>query len=156
MKQCTLAVLIKDGQILLQKKAKGLFGEGRWNGAGGKIEPNESAMRSMIRELREELKIDVEGVHLVGVLDFKWEHLPKNEPLRVWLYMIDDYLGTPQSSNEGEVKWFKFTEIPYSEMWEDDAYWLPKVINGKKVIGDFVFNEKDEIILYNLQEVIRK
>lgn len=155
-KQCTLAVIVKDNQILLQKKSKGLFGEGRWNGAGGKIKPGESARECMIRELKEELKIDVIGTHLVGVLDFSWEEFPNIKPLRVWLYIVDEYFNTPQSSNEGEIKWFKLTEIPYCEMWEDDTYWLPKVINGKKVIGEFIFNKNDKIILYNLQEVISR
>lgn len=156
MRGCTLAVIINNGKILLQKKAKGLFGEGRWNGAGGKIESNESAMGCIIRELKEELKIDVKEAHLVGLFDFSWKHLSAAEPLRVWLYLVDKYTGTPQSSNEGEVKWFKLTEIPYCEMWEDDIHWLPKVINGKKVIGEFVFDKNDKIISHDLQEVISR
>lgn len=156
MNECTLAVIIKDKKILLQKKAKGLFGEELWNGVGGKIKPNESAVMGMVRELKEELSIDIKKLHLVGLLNFSWEHLPHIKPLRVWLYLIDEYIGSPQSSSEGKIKWFKLTEIPYSKMWDDDVYWLRKIIDGKKVIGNFIFGKGNKILLYNLQETTVK
>jgi len=48
---CTLCYLRRDGRVLLQKKAKGLFGEGKYNGPGGKILPGENPEQSAIREV---------------------------------------------------------------------------------------------------------
>ena len=42
MKLVTLLFLRRDGQILLAMKKRG-FGEGKWNGVGGKVEPGETA-----------------------------------------------------------------------------------------------------------------
>ncbi|MBC8223003.1 hypothetical protein H8E65_00310, partial [Candidatus Bathyarchaeota archaeon] len=33
--EATLCAIVRDGRILLQRKAAGRFGEGEWNGAGG-------------------------------------------------------------------------------------------------------------------------
>lgn len=38
-------------------------------------------------------------------------------------------------------QWYKYQEIPYDEMWIDDIYWLPKVLNGHKIEAEFHFNE---------------
>lgn len=38
----TLCHIMKDDKLLLQRKSKGLFGGGRWNGVGGKLEADET------------------------------------------------------------------------------------------------------------------
>ena len=50
----TICEIIKDGRLLLQRKAKGRFGEGKWNGPGGKIKPEETPDEGVIREVKEE------------------------------------------------------------------------------------------------------
>lgn len=36
--------------------------------------------------------------------------------------------------------WFPFENIPYAQMWPDDRYWLPKVIEGALIReGEFEF-----------------
>ena len=161
--KCTLAILIKDGKILLQKKAEGLFGAGRWNGAGGKIEENESSVSCIKRELKEELDITIKihGLEFIGLLDFCWIldfNLieKKRTPITVYVYKVLDYEGIPKSSEEGEVKWFDLDKIPYDKMWDDDKYWLPMAINGKHFFGDFVFNYKDKLIRHEIHEVTSK
>ncbi|MEK7542897.1 MAG: hypothetical protein AAB503_01145 [Patescibacteria group bacterium] len=41
----------------------------------------------------------------------------------------------------GKPKWFSFDEIPYAEMWPDDALWLPKVLKGEKVKASVYFKD---------------
>jgi hypothetical protein len=56
-------------------------------------------------------------------------------------------------------EWFGFDEIPYSEMWPDDEYWLPKVLEGKKIVGSFFFdapaslNHQAAILSHEVSEV---
>ncbi len=54
--ETTLCLLKKDNQILLALKKRG-FGEGKYNGIGGKIEENETPEFAMIRETEEEINI---------------------------------------------------------------------------------------------------
>ena len=157
MIKCTLAIIIKNGKILLQKKAEGLFGAGKWNGAGGKIEVNESSFRCMKRELKEELGITtkIHGLEFIGLLDFYWIE-KKKEPITVYVYKVLDYEGIPKSSEEGEVKWFDLDKIPYNKMWDGDKYWLPMAINGKHFFGDFIFNYENKLVRHELHEAVSK
>ena len=47
-KLLTLLFVLKPGQVLLGLKKRG-FGEGRWNGFGGKVQPDETIEEAAIR-----------------------------------------------------------------------------------------------------------
>jgi 8-oxo-dGTP diphosphatase len=53
------AVVIRNGCVLLARRPAGAHLEGLWEFPGGKIEPGESPEEAVVRELREELGIDV-------------------------------------------------------------------------------------------------
>ncbi len=55
--------------------------------------------------------------------------------------MIRDYSGKPVESEEMKPEWFDKKNIPYDKMWPDDKYWLPKVLEGKKLNATFVFGK---------------
>ncbi|OIP76236.1 MAG: hypothetical protein AUK09_02515 [Parcubacteria group bacterium CG2_30_36_38] len=48
----------------------------------------------------------------------------------------------------------KFDEIPLLKMWDDDKFWLPHVLQGKKLKAEFVFN-KEEKISQKLVEIVK-
>jgi len=49
-------------------------------------------------------------------------------------------------------EWHGFGKIPYDKMWDDDKYWLPKVLKGKRVKGKFSFGEDNSSI--TAQEIL--
>ena len=67
----TLMFLVQDGKILLIRKKRGI-GAGKVNGPGGKFEPGETALQCVLREVREELCIDVADAREMGVLNFSF------------------------------------------------------------------------------------
>ncbi|WP_394214254.1 (deoxy)nucleoside triphosphate pyrophosphohydrolase [Brachybacterium vulturis] len=60
------AVLVRDQQILTARRAPSRSSAGLWEFPGGKIEPGESPQQALVRELREELGIEVEVGWLIG------------------------------------------------------------------------------------------
>jgi hypothetical protein len=38
-------------------------------------------------------------------------------------------------------EWFDIDKIPFDAMWEDDPYWLPRVIEGESIEFEFYFGE---------------
>ena len=66
----TICYLIKDGKVLLLKKAPGRFGEGKWNGLGGKFEKNETAEECAIRESFEESGLKMVNPKKHGVIEY--------------------------------------------------------------------------------------
>ena len=138
--EATLCTIIKDDKILLQKKAEGRFGEGKWNSPGGKIRPDEPPEACVVREVYEETGIIVRSPRLHGVLKHYFGE--KTEPdWIVYQFSATDFDGEPKEGDEGQLKWFLFDEIPYDQMWQDDEYWLPHLLDGKKFRGRFYFNE---------------
>ena len=52
-------ILFEDGRVLLTQRKKGAHLEGLWELPGGKIDPDEDPRDALVRELNEELGIDV-------------------------------------------------------------------------------------------------
>jgi len=50
-------------------------------------------------------------------------------------------------------QWIALADIPYESMWADDAFWLPKVLAGKRVRGRFDFGPDNAMIAQHLEEV---
>jgi len=59
--------------------------------------------------------------------------------LTVYVYVTARYSGTATETDEAAPFWCPTSEIPYTSMWADDAYWLPEVLAGRYVDGRFVF-----------------
>lgn len=67
----TLAFLLKEGEICLALKKRG-FGEGNWNGFGGKLEGDESVSFASVREIQEEsgVLVNENDLNKVAIVDF--------------------------------------------------------------------------------------
>ena len=50
-------------------------------------------------------------------------------------------------------EWFSVDSLPYDAMWQDDPYWLPLVLDGKKIKASFVMDIEDKIIEHTIEEV---
>ena len=144
--RATICEIIKDGKILLQYKAAGKFGEGKWNGPGGKIKPNETPTEGVIREVREETGLNILDPELNGVIDFYFGEKPEPDWI-TYVFRVTEFTGELKPNDEGELSWINIEDIPYEDMWQDDEHWLPAFISGKKVKGTFWFNEEGTELL---------
>ncbi len=146
----TLCIIYRKDQILLGMKKRG-FGMGRWNGFGGKVQHDESIEQAALRELQEEAGIIPQHVQARGTLTFHIE----NEPavLEVHLFSASEFAGEPSETEEMRPQWFNTKKIPYAEMWPDDMYWLPMVLEGKNIKGTFFFKDTNTLVSHSIQEL---
>ena len=72
IKILTLCVIYNNEKILLGMKKNG-FGQGRWNGFGGKVEEGESVEDAARRELFEEAGFRAGDLKKRGLLNFEFE-----------------------------------------------------------------------------------
>lgn len=154
-KVCTLLFLRKDDQILLAMKKRG-FGANRFNGVGGKLDPDETIEQALVRECEEEIEVTPTKYYKVAEHDF----IGKNKDGSSWqmyvhAYICDEWKGQPIETEEMAPKWFNIKDIPYKNMWQDDKYWLPQVLEGKKVFCIFTFDENDNMLTHDVKEVER-
>lgn len=134
--RATLLFVIKDGQILLIRKKRGL-GAGKINGPGGRLEPGETPEEAAVRETIEELRITPLSPEWRGRLHFQFLD---GYSLTCSVFASPDYRGIPMETPEALPIWTPLDAIPYDEMWADDAHWLPGVIAGGEFEGYFVFD----------------
>ena len=138
-KECaTLLFVIRDGEILLIRKKRGL-GAGKINGPGGRIEPGETPRDAAVREAREELGIEALSPELRGELHFQFVD---GYSLHCSVFVSPDLVGEPVETPEAVPLWTPLNAIPYEEMWADDICWLPEVIAGRRVRGFFHFKHE--------------
>jgi ADP-ribose pyrophosphatase YjhB (NUDIX family) len=145
-RKTTLCLLIRGDEILLGMK-KRRFGVGKWNGFGGKIDEekgDKNILDALSREVKEEADVEIKNPEQVGLMRFKFPYKPEWDQ-DVHLYLVKEWTGEPKESEEMLPKWFKFSEIPYDKMWDDDKFWLPLVLENKKIEADFSFKEGEII-----------
>lgn len=149
----TLLFLRRGDGLLLAMKKRG-FGAGKWNGVGGKLEAGESIEAALVRECEEEIGVTPTAWMAVGELDFI-QDAETDDPwhMFVYAYVADKWEGEPSESEEMRPEWFQLEDIPYATMWDDDEFWLPAVLGGKKVIGTFTFDINDRLLTHDVRVV---
>jgi len=134
--RATLLFVVCDGEMLLIRKKRGL-GAGKINGPGGRIEPGETPTQAAVREVQEELRVTPVGVQPSGELFFQFVD---GLSLHVYVFRAAGCQGEPQETEEAVPLWVKTHAVPYERMWQDDAHWLPLMMNGTPFRGFFLFD----------------
>lgn len=130
-------MFLRDGdRVLLIRKRRG-HGAGKINGPGGKPEPGESPLECVLRETAEEVGVRPVGARLAAVFRFV------DTEAADWLgyvFVAGAYSGIPRPTAEALPAWYRCDALPFDEMWDDDRLWLPRVLAGERLEGDFLFS----------------
>jgi len=149
MKEVTLCLPLTQHQppaVLLGLKKRG-FGQGKYVGFGGKIEAGETVEEATVRELEEEtgLRTTIDALLPAGELIFlfparpEWDH-------HVHVFVVRQWQGEAREAEEMRPEWFALDSIPYSQMWDDAAHWLPRVLAGKVVCDVFWYDDDNATV----------
>jgi 8-oxo-dGTP diphosphatase len=145
MGDLTLCHVINGDMLLLKMATRGIS-KGKWNAAGGKIDPGETPEQCAIREVFEETGLKVSNLTNHGPLKF---HMDGKDDLSftVHLFSTKSFDGSIKSTDEGEVKWMGIDSIPYGQMWDDDIYWIGPMLKNKKFAIDFYYDRENKKVI---------
>jgi len=155
MKEATLCLLVRDNpvpEVLLGWKKVG-FGANKYAGFGGKVEPGETIPQAAVRELEEEtgIRIPEQSLLPAGCLTFLFPARPSWSQA-VHLFLVRAWEGQAHESREMQPRWFPVSNLPFDQMWQDSAHWLPPVLDGQGVRARFTFESDNETIAAMTQE----
>jgi 8-oxo-dGTP diphosphatase len=132
----TLLFIVEPERVLLIRKKRGL-GAGKINAPGGRLEAGETPEQAAVRETEEEIGVTPLEPTYHGALRFEFVDGYK---LEAHVFISRAYRGEPIETAEATPIWFALPDIPFDEMWADDALWLPHVLGGKRIDGRFIFD----------------
>ena len=125
-----VALIDKDGRILVNLRPKGKVMAGFWEFPGGKVEPHETPENALIRELEEELGINTWDSCLAP-LTFA-SHNYKEFHLLMPLYVCRKWQGIIIPRENQELKWCYLNQLMNIKMLPAD---IPLIAHLRDLVG---------------------
>lgn len=103
-----VAILIKpNGEFLLAQRPEGKVYAGWWEFPGGKVEPNESVIAALKRELHEELGVDITHAYPWLTIRHAYEHAN----VRLHVYRVTQWQGEPHGKENQAFQWQSISNL---------------------------------------------
>ena len=107
------AIIVKDNRIFATQRGYGKFKDG-WEFPGGKIEPGESAQEALVREIREELDVDIRVGKLLETVEYDYPEFH----LTMHCFICELLSEEIVLKEHEDARWLKKEEL-------DSVGWLP-------------------------------
>ncbi len=117
------ALIFRDGKLLITQRYASDHLGGLWEFPGGKREPNETFERCLVREISEELGIEIS----VGELFEDVTHAYPEKIVRLKFFFCKFTRAEPQSLGCAAFKWIEKSELENHEFPAADARLLKKL-----------------------------
>ena len=136
-----LCLIHKNGRYLLQDRIKN-----DWKGytlPGGHIEPGESIVDAVVREMQEETGLTISHPHLCGVKQFPLEE----GRYIVFLFETEEFEGDLRSSEEGTMHWIDERELSKVNLVEDFEDLIEVMLDDELVEFQYVIEDGEWLVI---------
>ena len=104
------------GHVLIAQRPAGKALAGRWEFPGGKVAAGESERNALVRELREEL-----GIEVIAARPYmRLTHAYEERDVELSLWIVERFLGEPRSLDAQALKWIAPSQLPAEDILEAD------------------------------------
>lgn len=124
-----VAAILKnnDNNILIAKRQQGKSMAGLWEFPGGKIEKGETSEEALIRELKEEMDIDI------AIDNYFGENVHSHDTITIKLIAFQGSIvkGNIKLSVHDECRWVSIEELKNFNFAPADIYFVDKLMENK-------------------------
>lgn len=107
------AIIVKDNKVFATQRGYGEFKDG-WEFPGGKLEPGESTREALVREIREELDVDIRVGRLLETVEYDYPEFH----LTMHCFICELLSEEIVLKEHEDARWLKEEEL-------DTVDWLP-------------------------------
>lgn len=120
----TCAIIRRDGKILAAQRGPNAHLAGRWEFPGGKVDLGESEERCIVREIREELGIEIRPIRRLAdsVHDYG------DKQIRLIPFECELSGGEPEAREHASVGWFQVTDLKSLDWCDADLEIVRQVV----------------------------
>ncbi len=124
MIQVAVGVIKKNGRILICQRKKGARYGLKWEFPGGKVEPGETLIECLQRELREELSIEIEGIKK---MEIQTAHYDDGGRFEVAYCFVSEFRGTPANNVFEQIRWVTLGELRALDILEGNKTFVQQL-----------------------------
>ena len=126
------AIIKKQDKIFITRRSYGEFAD-MWEFPGGKIELGESREEALIREVKEELELDINNLEYLTTVDYDYP----NFHLTMHCFICEICGGELVLNAHNDAKWVSLEELSTQK-------WVPADVEVvEKILNDFKINKID-------------
>lgn len=118
----------RDGRVLIcQRRNKGRHGL-KWEFPGGKVEPGETPREALVRELKEELGVEVTLGEEIVRYEYRY---PRTRPILLIFYRVAAYEGTLDNRVFEQIAWEAPGRLSAYDFLDGDADFIRRLARGE-------------------------
>jgi len=121
--RAVVGILKDENKVLVAERPLGKSYSGYWEFPGGKIEDDETSQDALVRELYEELGIEV----LISQHYLTHHHQYPDKLVELEIYIVTKFLGNPIPKEQQQLRWVTITEIMELKLLEGNWQVLDKI-----------------------------
>lgn len=111
----TSVILLRDGQILLERRAKQLLEAGKWGLPGGFMDRDETLIQAAERETLEETGWTMKDIRLFRVVDTPNSRGEDRQNVKFVYVATADIQMRAADAESDEIRWFPLNKLPPDE-----------------------------------------
>ncbi len=117
------------GNVLIAQRAPDAHMGGEWEFPGGKLDPGEGRFAGLVRELREELGVEIESAR--PLIRIQHDYRDRLIALDVWV--VERYAGTPAGLEGQALRWLAPASLPHQRILAADMPIIAAINLGQRL-----------------------